>query len=708
MPSRLEPHPDSRPHANSQQALYRAIMKDAASQGRLLIERTIHRAVVDMPALAQQSGDIVERGLLNEAARVLAKHEAQLVEAYPQALLAEFAHAIAGDTRKAGVSFDSLELMGDEQVQESVEMMRAQQAVLRACESELAALNALVSAVQGLGTVQPGLNPLRPESYVRALRQVVQQSPVSASVRRRWTTHLATAMGPELAACYGELSQKLRSQGVVDAGFVAAPTGEPTPVAKAAAEANTSLNVRELRRLLSGDSVPPGSDAASSNFAMTMPAAFETLQEMRELDTVAERLQQRRAAGAAQSPDQALAQEVVALMVENIASDARLLEPVREAVRELEPALKRLAEADPRFFSDKAHPARRLLEEMTQRSLAWTSVDAPGFAAFHEPLRQAVDALAQTRLSAAEPFAFALQTLHEAWGEAEKRERRQREKAVRALMQAEQRNLLAGRIAGELSQRADVAAAPPEIGQFLAGPWSQVIAQARLAPSGEAGDAQAYTELVADLVWSARPDLAGANPARLARLVPPLVERLERGLKSIDYPPADARRFLDVLASLHERALGREPGKLTREALEARLAAHAPADSWLAPLEARESGFMKTHTSLPQPLFEPTQPLAADPPPSADGPELPEVALQPGAWVEIFEGRWVRWQLTWASPHGTLFLFTHPDGRRQSMTRRLVHKLLAAGSLRLVSSQAVVAGALDAVAQAALRNSADL
>ncbi len=38
-----------------------------------------------------------------------------------------------------------------------------------------------------------------------------------------------------------------------------------------------------------------------------------------------------------------------------------------------------------------------------------------------------------------------------------------------------------------------------------------------------------------------------------------------------------------------------------------------------------------------------------------------------GAWVELVtNGRIVRTQLTWASPHGTLFLFTAPDASTQS------------------------------------------
>jgi hypothetical protein len=79
-----------------------------------------------------------------------------------------------------------------------------------------------------------------------------------------------------------------------------------------------------------------------------------------------------------------------------------------------------------------------------------------------------------------------------------------------------------------------------------------------------------------------------------------------------------------------------------------------------------------------------------------------------GSWVELqTNGQWVRTQLTWASPHGTLFLFTSVFGTTQSMTRRSRDKLVANGGLRLVSGQTVVDGALDAVAQIALRNSVD-
>src|SRR5687768_7450186 len=195
------------PQNTSYQALYRACMKEAAAQGRTLMQRLVLRAGESMPRRAALAPDEHERKLLTDAVRTLMKHESALCEAYPQALLAEFAQAIAGDTRKVGaLSFDSLELMGDEQMQESVELLRLQQSVLLQVDAELAELNALICSVQGLRSVQAERNPLRPEVYVRSLRNVALQSPVPVVVRARWMQHLGEALGPELARAYAELS----------------------------------------------------------------------------------------------------------------------------------------------------------------------------------------------------------------------------------------------------------------------------------------------------------------------------------------------------------------------------------------------------------------------------------------------------------------------------------------------------------------------
>ena len=87
----------------------------------------------------------------------------------------------------------------------------------------------------------------------------------------------------------------------------------------------------------------------------------------------------------------------------------------------------------------------------------------------------------------------------------------------------------------------------------------------------------------------------------------------------------------------------------------------------------------------------------------------PASALAPGTWVEmLMDGGWMRFQVTWASPHGTLYMFGNGAGRSHSMTRRLMDRMLQGGTLRMISGQGVVDRALDAVAQTALQNSLDI
>jgi hypothetical protein len=91
-------------------------------------------------------------------------------------------------------------------------------------------------------------------------------------------------------------------------------------------------------------------------------------------------------------------------------------------------------------------------------------------------------------------------------------------------------------------------------------------------------------------------------------------------------------------------------------------------------------------------------------------PEAPVASedLQIGAWVEIrVKGQWVRAQLTWCSPHATLFMFTSIGGSAHSMSRRTMDKLRASGHLRVVAGRPVVDEALDQVARAALKNSVE-
>ena len=720
----------------------------------------------------EKSRDLHARDKLIESRKLLDQLADKLRSAYPAALEKAFSEDGKSDKLQpvggalgAKFSFDQLELMDEVQVDESVQLARSQQVVLLGADSALADINALICAAQGLKSVRAESNPIRPSNYVAALLACLTQLQVPPQIRQDWMQVMCAELGPELSRLYSGTTQRLRAQGVVAAGYAVIRTAAAPPSRGAPREA--SLTLDKLRRLLSGEldtqekallAREPGVPGASSgpqsfaerfsrefdqneqepagnDFHPTVPAAFEALTEMRQVDQVMKQIQNRKgaapSAGAnvtggpvavrqqlmamARGLGQSLSLEVVGLMVENIAGDKRLLEPIAQVVRDMEPALLRLALVDPRFFSDKQHPARRLLDEITSRSLAFDSAQARGFASFFNPLKEGVDPLANQSIDNAEPFELVLSALVEVWDENALRDKLQLEKAMSALRHAEARNLQAEKVASEIRARPDASRVDADVMNFLCSPWAQVVAQARLSDTTSSVDPGQFVELISMLMWSAQPDLTRKNIPELTRLVPKLLSKLREGLETITYPSVKTSAFFEVLMNLHKQAFKpanqvsspTQPVAPAMDTTRSQLLGD-DADPWVAPVEAKMSGFMEIPADYAKPPV-----VSARTPEMLNLDDLLDAVAPPvnaelpiGTWVELLvNGQWARTQLSWESPHGTLFLFTSAFGSTQSMSLRTRNKMLAAGTLRVISSQHLVDGALDAVAQTALLNS---
>jgi hypothetical protein len=414
---------------------------------------------------------------------------------------------------------------------------------------------------------------------------------------------------------------------------------------------------------------------------------------------------------------QALSLEVVTLMIDNIARDKRLLEPVQALVATLEPAYLRLSLIDARLFTDKHHPARMLLQEITHRSLAYRSTTATGFQSFKQELDAALQPLIKGPIESAAPFEAILAQLQDQWQRAAKANAQAREEAVEVLQHVEQRNVLAEKIARDIISHRDAASVPAVVIEFLCGPWAHVVAQARIAAGSGSSNADKYQALISALLWSTHPELTRKNIAKLTRLVPLLLGTLREGLDTIKYPATKTAAFLESLMGLHQQAFrAGEQGAAKPATQDVGVAAPVHTlpvlndDPWVAPEEARASNFVQLQDM--DATEKPVVPSAEATPqvPAGDAADmLPTDDLPLGSWVELqVDGQWVRTQLTWASPHGTLYLFTSAIGTSQSMTRRSRDRLVAAGNLRVISGAPVVDGALNAVAQIALRNSMDI
>ena len=327
--------------------------------------------------------------------------------------------------------------------------------------------------------------------------------------------------------------------------------------------------------------------------------------------------------------------------------------------------------------------------------------------------------LATATIDSADDFEQVLQQLHAKWAEKDQALKQERQRAVEALRHAEQRHLLAAQISRELWLLPSMGKVPDAISRFLLGPWAQVMAEARLSAKPGTTDPGRYQELVEALIWSVQPELTRANTGQLARLLPKLLPKLREGLASIDYPADRTEAVFELLMQLHQQAFtpgprvaAPAPAAPTSAAPMATPAAEpaqpAPLDDddpWVAPSEARESGYIDISQS-PESEGADSAPETA---PSNAAPlplPLPASTITVGTWVNLqVAGQWERTQLSWIGSHGNLFLFTSASGRTQSMTLRLLDRLLQQGALQVLAEQTVVDNALNAVAQTAMQNS---
>ena len=674
--------------------VFEACLSDALSRTREWMPRWLDQVQAGLREREVSAPTALEKQALGSARAALAEHRERVVTQYLVSL-ADALHIGDADAGRGqpttSFSFDDLELMGDDQVQETVELARVQQVVGMTVEEHEGALVSLLCGALGLREVRPEAVSVQADVFVRSLMDALKRLQIAPAARSRWLQVGAMSLGAELAQLFTQLAQQLERAGIKPAVYVvSSPPASPSRLM-------ASSGAREAAPLPTG---------LSGEGLLTLDHLHQLL--VGNLDRSSSGTE---TAGMARS----LAAEVVSLMLQQIAADKRLLQPLREMLMGMKPALLALARNDPRFFADRQNPARKLLDGITEGSLAFTSELDDGYAGFAREVRAIVQALLAPGDDLSERFQALLERLNRYQVETAPPDQiKARGQAMQTLVKVEQRKLLAERVANEFRARQDYPKAPGVVRRFLAGPWAQVVAHARMADSAgmplTPADSPAirYTDILGDLLWSSQLALASLNRPRLVKIIPRLLRTLREGLDSIGYPREQSEAFFQALMGLHEAAYKTQRMEPPADDIGSR---HSEEDAalWMQSHEAQETNFY--NDSLPaestQPAFADTLPMQRDwADVKADLAARTVTDLVVGSWFDMWnDGLALRCQLTWASPHGTLFLFTTSNGRSMSMTRRSLDRLVEQDRLRLIAAAGVVDEALDAVARQALRNS---
>lgn len=222
----------------SQTDVLQSCLQDASKAARPALERCMEAAVAALQLAETRSTKVAERDELATAWRELLKNKPVWSVQYPADLLVRFKAdmAAAEQAARAGdlaapaqaaasssafdlLSHSNFSLVDDAAVSQAIESARLLQQVLPVVEQVLAELNTLISTVQGLPNVRPELNPLRPEVFSQALREMIFAAAAEPATASLWIRYLAVPLGTELRQVYQQVVHQLERANVQGASY---------------------------------------------------------------------------------------------------------------------------------------------------------------------------------------------------------------------------------------------------------------------------------------------------------------------------------------------------------------------------------------------------------------------------------------------------------------------------------------------------------
>jgi hypothetical protein len=327
------------------------------------------------------------------------------------------------------------------------------------------------------------------------------------------------------------------------------------------------------------------------------------------------------------NPTDKITVDVISLLFDYIFRDPSIPQSLRSLFGRLQVPIVKVALLDRTFFSDKAHPARRLLDHLAEAAIGAQN-DEGYRAGFELAASGVIDEICRDFEIDVTTFGSADQKVREFIDD----ERRQSDVAIEpdvaAALAAEEgeadrsatRALVRDRLAGlEL---------PLEVRSFAETVWADYLGDLR-ARHGEDSDAwrRALTTLD-DLLWSIVAKERTAQKARLTKMIPTLIRGLREGIVARGVDADRAKRFLDELYRLHMSAI--KPPPPPDPATVAPAAPVAPSDSH------KVSNVYDFVSEMPA-----------------------------GTWLAFRrEGETINARLTWVSPLRSKYVFTSRARRR--------------------------------------------
>ena len=246
--------------------------------------------------------------------------------------------------------------------------------------------------------------------------------------------------------------------------------------------------------------------------------------------------------------------DVIGLLFDYIFRDTSIPESLRSLFSRLQVPILKTALVDRSFFSDKKHPARRLLDHLALAAIGAMG-DAGYRTAFELIAAGIIDEVCRDFKVDVAVFEEADAKLQEFVDAEQRKVAASLDQEVTAALSAEQSEADRSHVRAIIRDKLAGRSLPFDVRSFSETTWADYLTSLRLQHGSESDDWHAAVQTLDDLLWSITAKERTAQKARLAKMVPPLIRRLRAGGASVKVGDERMKPFLEAVYQLHMAAI---------------------------------------------------------------------------------------------------------------------------------------------------------
>ncbi len=411
--------------------------------------------------------------------------------------------------------------------------------------------------------------------------------------------------------------------------------------------------------------------------------------------------------------------DIVAMLFDYVFDDKRIPDAIKALIGRLQIPILKVAILDKKFFSNKTHPARKLLDSLAAAAVGWT-----GAADETDPLYAKIDGIVQRVITGFESeldlFDNLVTDLEEFLAEEEQRLSAFSEQSAKVVHDRERLEIARVVASDEVQRRIDTRDMPQPVRAFLEQIWEKALVVS-YAAHGEGSERWAITlGTMDDLIWSVAPKENGEDRKKLVSLLPELLKRLHAGMDLIALPPESRNQFFAELVRCHAQAVksglaatggpvAQPPASLqvvgpTTATAVAEEAPAEPQDVWAESSSAGAPQLVATQVNQGDVLIEEIKLHGINDFEDHQDPRQKwdnlVSSLVRGMWVQFLQknGATIRAKLTWISPLKGIYLFSNPNGARAlAFEPRALAEAFRRGRAEVISDSPLVESAMNSM-----------